>query len=140
MQYEKELILLKPGVREYKIIGKIINRFEKKGLDILGLKILMPSRTLMEKLYVEHKGKDFYDNLIMYMSKSPIIAMVVGGKNAVYVSRMLIGATDPQEALPGSIRGDYALSMPNNIVHASDSIKSAKREIKIFFTIEEIID
>lgn len=138
MKYEKTLVLLKPGVIERRIVGEIIHRFEKKGLEILALKMWKPTKAIYEQHYKEHQGKDFYDMLMTYMLSGYIIAMAIGGEGAVHACRMLTGSTNPQEAVPGSIRGDFGLSMPNNIIHASDSVASANREIKIFFTLSEI--
>ncbi len=139
MAYEQELILLKPGVREQRIIGAVISRFERKTLDVLGLKLIMPTEALIARLYKEHKDKEFYSRLIAYMTSEAMVAMVVGGENAIAVSRGLAGATDPQHALPGSIRGDFGLRLPRNIVHASDSTQSAQREIKLFFKTSELL-
>ncbi len=139
MAYEQELILLKPGVREQHIIGEIISRFERKTLKILALKLMMPTKLLIERLYKEHKDKDFYHNLVCYMISGVLVAMVVGGENAVTVSRGLVGATNPIHALPGSIRGDFGLTIPNNVVHASDSTKNAQKEIKLFFKASELL-
>lgn len=137
MSYQHEFIMLKPGIKTRRIVGQIIQRFEQKGLDLKAIKLLTPAKLQLERLYQEHRGKEFYASLIKYMS-SEVLVMVWGGESAVRVARTLIGATNPLEAAPGTIRGDFALSMPENVVHASDSEKSAQREIKIFFKKTEL--
>lgn len=138
MKYERTFILIKPGILERKLIGEIIQRFEKKGMDILALKMCKPSKSQYATHYKEHYGKSFYDMLIRYMTSGHVIAMVLGGVGAIGVCRTLVGSTDPQQALPGSIRGDYGIENPYNVIHASDSAQSATREIKIFFSSSEI--
>lgn len=139
MAYEQELVLLKPGIRAQRIIGAVVSRFEQKTLDVLALKLIQPTEVLIARLYEEHKDKTFYPSLISYMMSEALVAMVVGGENAIVLSRALVGATDPQHALPGSIRGDFGLCLPQNIVHASDSTASAAREIQLFFAPSEVI-
>lgn len=138
MSYEKTLILIKPGSIERNIVGDILQRFEKKGLDILALKMCKPTKVQYASHYKEHVGKPFYTTLMNYMQSGYIIAMVIGGECAITTCRTLTGNTNPQEATPGSIRGDFALSMSQNVLHASDTLKSAAREIKIFFATSEI--
>lgn len=138
MKYEKSLVILKPGVIERGIVGDVLSRIERKGLDILAMKMCKPTKAQYVEHYKEHKGQGFYDKLMTYMQSGYIVAMVIGGTDAIGACRQLAGATDPTKAAPGSIRGDFALSMPANIMHASDSIASANREIKIFFTSTEI--
>ncbi len=135
MSYQKELILLKPGVQKQKIVGVILTRIEQKNLDILGCKLLVPKKSQIEKLYAQHKKQPFYLSTVKYMTSEPIFAFVIGGNEAVAVCRQLCGATNPIDASPGTIRGDFALSISANVIHASDSIKSARSEISIFFTI-----
>lgn len=137
---ERTLVLIKPdGVRR-RLIGEIISRFEKKGLKIKALKMLWLTREKAEEFYSVHKGKPFFESLIEFMTSGPIIAMVLEGDKAISVVRLMIGPTDGREAAPGTIRGDYALSKSENIVHASDSPESAEREIRVIFSEEEIID
>jgi len=137
---ERTLVLIKPdGVRRG-LIGEIISRFEKKGLKIKALKMLWLTREKAEEFYSVHKGKPFFESLIKFMTSGPIIAMVLEGDKAISVVRLMIGPTDGREAPPGTIRGDYALSKQENVVHASDSPESAEREIRVIFNDEEIID
>ncbi len=134
------MVLIKPdGVRR-RLIGEIISRFEKKGLKIKALKMLWLTREKAEEFYSVHKGKPFFESLIEFMTSGPIIAMVLEGDKAISVVRLMIGPTDGREAPPGTIRGDYALSKSENVVHASDSPESAEREIRVIFSEEEIID
>jgi len=130
--------MVKPdGVRRG-LIGEIIARFERKGFRIAGLKMLRMSRELAEKFYSVHKGKPFFDALIDFITSGPVVAMVIEGDSAVSVARLMIGSTDGREALPGTIRGDYALSKTENVVHASDSVESANYEIGLLFSEQEI--
>lgn len=138
MKYEKTLVIFKPCVIKRNIAGDIMQRIEKKGLDILALKMYKPSKSQYATLYQEHKGKDFYASLLAYMMSGTVIMLVVGGLEAVHICRILSGATDPCNASPGTIRGDFALSMPENVIHTSDSSKNATREISIFFNASEI--
>ena len=138
MKYEKTLVVIKPGVLERKIVGEIIARFEKKGLDILACKLVKMTKKQIATLYSDHVKKDFFEQLTDYMSSGYCMPMVIGGINSVGFCRALAGATDPQEAATGTIRGDFALIIRQNIVHASDSAKNASKEIKVFFTTSEI--
>lgn len=140
MAYEKTFCLLKPGVLQRRIAGEVLSRIERKGLKIVALKMIRMDRELCEKQYAEHKGKGFYEDLVGYMQSGPVVTMVVAGENAISYMRALAGATNPQNAAPGTIRGDYALVTQNNIIHASDSPESASREIGLFFTDEDIHD
>lgn len=135
---ERTLILFKPDALQRQICGKILQRYEEKGLQIVALKLLSISREQAEKHYEEHKDKPFFVHLVEYLISSPFIAMVLCGNNAVKIARALNGATDPAEALPGTIRGDFAMHKRFNLVHASDSLQSADREIQIFFKPNEI--
>jgi nucleoside-diphosphate kinase len=130
---ESTLVLIKPDGVERKLIGEIISRFEKKGFKIIDMKMMTMSKTLAEAHYAEHVGKPYYDRLISYITSGPIIAMVLEGENAVQNVRNMVGKTDPLEAVPGSIRGDFALNTTVNVIHASDSIENAEKEIKRFF-------
>tara|TARA_B100000131_G_C17935349_1_gene540065 strand:- start:50 stop:499 length:450 start_codon:yes stop_codon:yes gene_type:complete len=135
---EQTLILIKPDAVQRSLTGKIITRFENRGLKMVAAKHLLADRKLAEEHYSEHVGKPFFEDLISYITSSPIIAMVLEGNNAVHVARQTIGATDPKEASPGTIRGDYGIDLGRNLVHGSDGIESAKREINIFFSSEQI--
>ncbi len=136
---ERTLVLIKPEGVMRGLIGEIISRLERKGLNIAGLKLLMLSRSQGEALYSMHKTKDFFPVLLSHMTSGPIIAMVAEGPDAIGAVRRMIGATDPQEATPGSIRADFALNKTQNIVHAADSKENADREISIFFRPSEIL-
>lgn len=136
---EKTLLLIKPEGIMRGLIGEVISRIEKKGLNIAGIKLLKISKCQSEALYSMHKMKDFFPKLIDHMTSSPIIAMVIEGPNVVSMIRTMVGATDPQDAAPGTIRAEFALNKRQNIVHASDSSENAIREIFIFFKQEEII-
>ena len=120
------------------LIGEIISRIENKGLKLVGGKLMQVPQELAEKHYGEHEGKPFYNNLISFITSAPVFAMVVEGEDAVAVSRHIIGSTNPSEAAPGSIRGDLGLTVGRNIIHGSDSVESAEREINLWFKEEEI--
>jgi nucleoside-diphosphate kinase len=135
---EKTLVLLKPGVLQRRIAGKVMSRFERKGLKITALKLLRMDRSLAAAHYAEHLGKDFYDKLIEYTLSGPVIAMILEGEEAVAIVRRLTGPTNLLDAPPGTIRGDYAAQTRLNIVHASDSPASAERETALFFRADEI--
>lgn len=137
---EKTLVLVKPdGVRRG-LSGEIIARFEKRGLQIVALKLLQISRTMAEKHYAEHMGKPFFDSLVEFITSGPVVAMVVKGDHAIRAVRAMMGATNPLEAAPGTIRGDFALVMSENVIHGSDGSESAAREIEAFFAAAEIFD
>ena len=137
---ERTFVMIKPDGVQRGLIGEIISRIERKGLKIVGMKMLRISHELAQKHYAEHRGKPFFDSLISYITSGPVVAMVVEGKEAVKVMRTLVGKTNPIEASPGTIRGDYAMDVGRNVIHASDSIESANREISLFFNEEEIIE
>ncbi|MCS3900822.1 nucleoside-diphosphate kinase [Methanococcus voltae] len=130
---ERTFVALKPDAIKRKLMGKIIQRFEDKGFNIVEMKMILLDDIILEQYYGEHKGKDFYDNLVSFMKSGSILAMVIEGEDAIKNVRTMVGATKPWEAEMGTIRGDYGLSTPNNIIHASDSLESAKREINLFF-------
>jgi nucleoside-diphosphate kinase len=135
---ERTFVMLKPGVLPRRITGELISRFERKGLRIIAIKMLRMDRGKAESHYAEHKGKDFYDNLVKYTVSGPVIALILEGEDAVALVRRLVGPTDIRESLPGTIRGDYAARTRLNIVHASDSPESAVRETALFFREDEI--
>jgi len=137
---EKTFVMIKPDGVQRGLIGEIISRIERKGLKIVAMKMLHISQELAQRHYAEHRGKPFFDSLISYITSGPVVAMVVEGKEAVKVMRSLVGKTNPIEASPGTIRGDYAMDVGRNVIHASDSIESANREISLFFDEEEIIE
>lgn len=138
MAIERTLIIVKPGAVMRGLIGEVLARLEKKGLKIVGLKMIWMSREKAEELYSVHKGKHFYNELVNYITSTPVVAAVVEGDDAIQVVRRVIGPTNPKDAPPGTIRGDYGLSITQNIIHASDSKESAEKEIKIFFNEDEI--
>ncbi|HBT48842.1 MAG: Nucleoside diphosphate kinase [Caldanaerobacter subterraneus] len=130
---ELTLAIVKPDGVKRGLIGEILKRYENKGLRLKAAKVVTPSIELLEKHYEEHKGKPFFKSLIEYMSSGPVFAMVLEGENAVKLVRMINGATKVEDALPGTIRGDFASSTTYNVVHGSDSVESAKREIALWF-------
>ncbi|MCQ2381125.1 MAG: nucleoside-diphosphate kinase [Acidaminococcaceae bacterium] len=136
---EKTLLLIKPDGVEKHIIGEVLSRFERKGLKIAALKLIRATRQQAEVHYADLKKKPFFGELLDYMTRSPIIAAVIAGEDAVAAVRQLNGATNPLEAVPGSIRGDYGIYIGENIVHGSDSLENAEREINNFFKPEEIL-
>jgi len=130
---ERTLILVKPDAFARNLTGEIIARFERKGLRIAALKLMTMDRALAEQHYAEHEGKPFFGELVDFITSGPTLALVVEGEGAIATLRKTIGATNPADAEPGSIRGDLASSMPDNLVHGSDSPESAEREIGIWF-------
>jgi nucleoside-diphosphate kinase len=132
--------MIKPDGVQRGLVGEVIKRIERKGLKIVAMKMMKVSEELASKHYAEHKEKPFFKSLLDYITSGPVVAMVVEGKDAVKVVRTLVGATNPIEALPGTIRGDYGMDIGRNVIHASDSLESAEREISLFFDEEEIID
>ncbi len=137
---ERTFIMLKPDAVQRGLVGEIISHFEKKGLKLAGMKLIQVDRTLAEAHYAEHKGKGFFEPTVMYIMSSPVVAMVWQGKNVVVLARELMGATNPANANPGSIRGKYGMDISRNIIHGSDSDTSAEREISLYFKPEELID
>ncbi len=137
---ERTFVMVKPDGVQRGLVGEVVRRLERKGLKIVAMKMLKIDKALAENHYAEHKGKPFFDGLISYITSGPVVAMVVEGKEAIKVVRKLVGATNPVEADPGTIRGDFGLDIGRNVVHASDSAESAKREISLFFSDEEILD
>jgi len=130
---ERTLILVKPDAFARNLTGEIIARFERKGLKLAALKLETISRETAEKHYAEHDGKPFFGELVDFITSGPLVALVLEGESAVEAARQLIGATNPLQSAPGSIRGDFATSIGANMVHGSDSTESAAREIGIFF-------
>ena len=130
---EETLVLIKPDGVKRQICGEILTRYERKGLIIKAMKLLQTPKELAEEHYAEHKDKPFFGELVDFITSGPVLALVLAGKNAVTSVRTINGATNPVDATPGSIRGDYALTMDSNVVHASDSVDSAAREIHLWF-------
>lgn len=138
MALERTLSIVKPDAVERNIVGEVYSRFEKAGLRIVAAKMMRLSRDAAAGFYAEHQGKPFYDSLLSYMSSGPVMVQVLEGDDAILVNRRLMGATDPREAAPGTIRADFADSVDANAVHGSDSPASAEREIAYFFCDAEI--
>lgn len=130
---EETLVLVKGDGVKRQLIGEIIRRIEAKNLDIKAMQLMDVSRELAEEHYAEHREKPFFEELVEFITTTPVVAMRISGEGAIKVMRKLMGATNPAEAEPGTIRGDLALSMPDNLVHGSDSPESAERELKLFF-------
>lgn len=130
---EKTLLVIKPDAVERKLIGDIIQRVERKGLEIKALKMERIALEKAEKHYEVHKEKEFYNDLINFITSGPVVLMVIEGENCVQIVRQMAGSTSPLDAIPGSIRGDYSVDLLKNIVHTSDSVESSRREIKNFF-------
>lgn len=131
---EKTLVMIKPDGVKRGLIGEIIGRFEKRGFPLLQCKLLNPGRKTVEAHYQEHQGKAFYEELVDYILEGPVLVMVLEGENIIEVTRSMIGDKNPAKAAPGTIRGDYSNNLTKNIIHASDSLESANREIKIWFS------
>ena len=130
---ETTLVLVKPDGVQRRLVGRILGRFEEKGLQIVGLRLSLLPRDLLERHYGAHRGKGFYEGLVSYMASSPVVVLALRGKNAVAVVRKMMGATFGSKAEPGTIRGDFAISDGYNLVHGSDSPEAASREIDLFF-------
>jgi len=135
---ERTFVAIKPDGVERGLIGKIIDRFESRGLKLVGMKLMKLSNEKAQEHYGEHKGKPFFDGLVSFITSGPIVAMVWEGKGAIALARNTIGATNPNASAPGSIRGDFAVEIGRNVVHGSDGPDSAKREIGIFFSDAEL--
>ncbi|MCE9594759.1 MAG: nucleoside-diphosphate kinase [Planctomycetes bacterium] len=130
---ERTLVLLKPDALQRGLVGRILARFEEKGLKLVGLKLRQFPRATLEAHYVVHKERPFYPKLVQYMTSGPVVALVIEGKESIDVVRKLVGKTNSRQAEPGTIRGDFGMSFSNNLVHASDSAESAKHELALFF-------
>ncbi|MFO8034218.1 MAG: nucleoside-diphosphate kinase [Candidatus Bipolaricaulota bacterium] len=137
---EQTLVLLKPDALKRRLVGRIIRRIEDKGLRIAATKLMWLPRELAERHYSEHREKPFFQELVRFITAGPLVAMVVEGDEAINIVRRLMGKTNPKQAEPGTIRGDFGLAVTCNLVHGSDSPESARREIPLFFTREEILD
>tara|TARA_B100001750_G_scaffold54740_1_gene41642 strand:- start:2783 stop:3226 length:444 start_codon:yes stop_codon:yes gene_type:complete len=137
---EKSLILLKPDSIQRSLVGPIISKIEQKGIKIVGIRMLQVDENLAKQHYHIHEGKPFFTNLIEFITSAPIIAIVFEAPNCVSQIRSIVGATDPSEANPGTIRGDLASTIDANLIHASDSIESAEYESELFFPNNEIFD
>lgn len=140
MAIERTLVLCKPDAVQRGRVGDVIGRLEQKALKIVGLKLMRVDEDLADRHYAEHLEKGFYPHLREFITSSPIVAMAIEGENAVEVVRALVGATNPQQATAGTIRGDFGLDLTMNLVHGSDSLASAERELALFFSPEELHD
>jgi nucleoside-diphosphate kinase len=136
---EQTLVLIKPDAVRRGLIGEIIRRFENRMLKIRALKKVRPSRELIERHYEVHRGKPFFEATVEFMTSGPVVALIVEGDEAIAIVRHMMGSLEPLEAQPGTIRGDYSLITKENLVHGSDSLESAKREIAVWFAHDEIL-
>jgi len=137
---ERTFVMLKPDAVQRGLIGEIISRIERKGLKIVAMKLIRVDRELAERHYDVHREKPFFAELVEFVTSSPVVVMVVEGRAAIKVVRRLMGATDPLEAAPGTIRGDLGLDITKNLIHGSDAPETARREIELFFAEDEILD
>ncbi|MCX8064880.1 MAG: nucleoside-diphosphate kinase [Candidatus Hydrogenedentes bacterium] len=140
MPKERTFVMIKPDGVARKLVGECIKRLEQRGFKLVAIKMQVLTRAKAEEHYIEHKGKDFYESLINFIISGPTIQMVWEGEEAVSQIRAMVGSTNPLEASPGTIRGDFALITQKNVIHASDSIQSAEREIALYFLPEEIVE
>ena len=136
---ERTLIIIKPDGVQRALVGDVIKRFEQRGLRLAGLKLIQIPRALAEEHYAEHKGKGFYEGTVTYMTSAPVVVMVLEGPDAVAASRATMGATNPLNAAPGTIRADFGLNISRNLVHGSDKPETAEREIKLYFQPAELL-
>lgn len=137
---QRTLIILKPDAIQRRLIGRVILRFEDKGLIVAGMKLMRIARELAERHYAPHKSKPFYPGLIEYITSGPVVVMVLAGDRSIDIARMLMGKTFGYEAAPGTIRGDFGASRSYNLVHGSDSPESAETEIALYFSPDELLD
>jgi len=135
---ERTLVLLKPDALHRRLVGDLVSRFERKGLTLVGLKMVQASKEMAEKHYEVHAARPFYQSLISFLTSGPTVAIVLEGREAIAAVRGLMGLTDGVKSAPGTIRGDYAISIQNNLVHGSDSVDNAKAEIALWFKAEEL--
>ncbi|MBE0430389.1 MAG: nucleoside-diphosphate kinase [Dehalococcoidia bacterium] len=136
---ERSLVLIKPDGVQRGLVGRIISRLEQKGLKIVAMKMLHIDKDLAGRHYAIHRGKPFFDDLVDFITSSPVIAIVFQGKNAVEIIRQSMGDTDPARARSGTIRGDFGVDIGHNLVHGSDSVENSSREIDLFFSAQEIL-
>ncbi|MFS8651588.1 MAG: nucleoside-diphosphate kinase [Caldibacillus sp.] len=137
---ERTFIMVKPDGVQRNLIGEIVSRFEKKGYQLVAAKLMQVSQDLAEKHYAEHREKPFFQELVDFITSGPVFAMVWQGEGVIATARQMMGKTNPQEALPGTIRGDFGLTVGKNVIHGSDSPESAEREIDLWFNEDEILD
>jgi nucleoside-diphosphate kinase len=137
---ERTLVLIKPDGVQRQLVGRILDRYEERGLKIVGLKLVRVERDLAERHYAAHRAKPFFGGLVDFITSAPLVALALDGPNAIAVVRAINGATRPHEAAPGTIRGDYALETAQNIVHASDGPEAAVEELALWFSPAELLD
>lgn len=137
---QKSFVMMKPDAVSRRLMGKILSRFEEKGLQVIAVKLMQIDEELAKTHYGEHADKPFFEDLVTYITSSPSLAMIIKGEDAISTIRKMVGATNPLEADLGTIRGDFAMDTGRNIIHASDSPESAEREINLFFDENEICD
>lgn len=137
---ERTLIILKPDAVQRGLVGEIVSRFERKGLQIVGMKLTQIPPQLAETHYESHKGKSFYPGLVKFMTSSPVVVLALAGKDAIAIARKMMGATFGSKAEPGTIRGDYGVSNSFNLIHGSDAPETAQRELGLFFKPDELLD
>jgi len=137
---EKTFLMIKPDGVQRNLIGPIVERLENKGFKLAGAKLMSVSETLAKTHYQEHQDKPFFGELVDFITSGPVFAMVLEGENVIDTARLVVGATNPQQAAPGTIRGDFGLTVGKNIIHGSDSPESAEREIGLFFDESEVLD
>ncbi len=137
---ERTLIILKPDAVQRRLVGRILQRFEDKGIAVAAMKLMRITRDLAERHYAPHKGKPFYPGLINYVTSGPVVVLVLQGDRCIEISRTMMGRTFGYEAAPGTIRGDFGASRSFNLIHGSDSPESAKTEIALYFKPEELLD
>lgn len=130
---ETTLVLIKPGGVSRRLNGEILRRIEARGLEIVGLKLMRPAREMVEEHYAEHRGKGFFEDVVSYLTSGTIVAIAVRGTNAVKAIRTMMGATNPVEAAPGTVRGDFALTIDDNLTHSSSDTEAAERELALWF-------
>ncbi|ETP70691.1 nucleoside-diphosphate kinase [Planomicrobium chinense] len=136
---EKTFLMVKPDGVQRNVIGEIVARFEKKGYHLVGAKLMQIPTELAEEHYGEHKERPFFGELVDFITSGPVFAMVWEGENVILTARQMMGATNPKDAAPGTIRGDFAVTVGKNMIHGSDSAESAEREIGLFFKEEELV-
>lgn len=136
---EKTFLMVKPDGVQRNLVGEIVNRFESKGFTLVGAKLMQITQELAEQHYGEHKERPFFGELVDFITSGPVFAMVWEGENVISTARLMMGATNPKESAPGTIRGDFAVTVGKNIIHGSDSSDSAAREIGLFFKEEELV-
>jgi nucleoside-diphosphate kinase len=135
---ERSLVLIKPDAVQRLLVGRIVSRFEERGLKLVGMKLLQVDRSLAEAHYAVHRGKPFFEGLVAFITSSPLVALAIEGPGAIGIVRTMVGATRPAEAAPGTIRGDLALEVAQNLIHASDGPETAVAELALWFRPEEL--